>query len=71
MHFQLFKQLHDKQRTSLSEFVSFSYLASLDLFINANMQESYENCINLEVVEQSNQWTTNFVTANPAFLIWD
>ena len=51
LHFQLFKQLRDKQRTSLSEFVSFSYLASLDLFINANMQEDFENCINMDVVE--------------------
>lgn len=71
LHFELFSQLAEKQRTSLSEYVSFSYLASLDLFVNANMQEDFENCINLEVVEQPNQWATNFVTTNPVFLAWD
>jgi hypothetical protein len=35
------------------------------------MQEDFENCINMDVAEQPNQWTTNFVTANPVFLIWD
>lgn len=71
MHFALFTQLHEKQRTSLSEFVSFSYLATLDLFVNANMQEDFENCINMEVVESPNEWATSFVTGNPIFLIWD
>ena len=36
LHFKLFESLREKQRTSLSEFVSFSYLASLDLFLNAH-----------------------------------
>jgi len=62
--------LKEKQRTSLAEFVSFSYLASLDLFINANMQEDFECCVNLDVAEQPNQWTTQFVTNNAAFRIW-
>lgn len=35
LHFKLFKSLQEKQRTSLAEYVSFSYLASLDLFLNA------------------------------------
>lgn len=35
LHFRLFESLRDKQRTSIAEFVSFSYLASLDLFLNA------------------------------------
>lgn len=70
LHFALFQMLKEKQRTSLAEFVSFSYLASLDLFINANMQEDFECCVNLDVAEQPNQWTTQFVTNNAAFRIW-
>lgn len=58
LHQRLFKQLHDKERTSMSEYTSFSYLASLDLYANANQQEDYENCINLDVVEKPNEWTT-------------
>lgn len=71
LHFELFKQLREKQRTSLSEFVSFSYLATLDLFVNANMQEDFENCVNMAVIESPNEWATSFVTGNPVFLIWD
>ena len=35
LHFKLFTSLREKQRSSLAEYVSFSYLASLDLFLNA------------------------------------
>jgi len=35
LHYKLFESLREKQRTSIAEFVSFSYLASLDLFLNA------------------------------------
>ena len=62
MHFKLFDSLRDKQRTSTAEFVSFSYLASLDLFLNAHQQEDYENCVNMDVIEQPSQWVTEFVT---------
>lgn len=71
LHFKLFESLRDKQRTSISEFVSFSYLASLDLFLNAHQQEDYENCVNMEVVEDPNSWATTFTTEHPAFKIWD
>ena len=54
LHYKLFKMLRDKQRTSLAEYVSFSYIASLDLFLNAHMQEDYENCINQQVVKHPN-----------------
>lgn len=70
MHFKLFDSLREKQRTSIAEFVSFSYLASLDLFLNAYQQEDYENCVNMDVIEQPNQWITEFVTSHPALLIW-
>lgn len=46
LHYKLFTSLHDKERTSIAEFVSFSYLASLDLFLNAHQQEDFENCVN-------------------------
>ena len=70
LHFKLFESLRDKQRTSIAEFVSFSYLASLDLFLNAYQQEDYENCVNMDLVEQPNQWVTEFVTSHPGLLIW-
>ena len=35
LHYKLFASLKEKQRSSLAEYVSFSYLASLDLFLNA------------------------------------
>jgi len=71
LNYKLFTTLKEKQRTSLSEFVSFSYLASLDLFLNAQMQEDYENCVNLDVIADPNQWITNFITEHPSFKIWD
>jgi hypothetical protein len=71
LHFKLFQSLKDKQRASISEFVSFSYLASLDLFLNAYEQEDYENCVNMDVVTDPNQWATTFTTAHPAFHVWD
>ena len=70
LHFKLFDSLREKQRTSIAEFVSFSYLASLDLFLNAHQQEDYENCVNMDVIEQPSQWVTEFVTSHPALLVW-
>jgi len=52
LHFKLYTSLREKQRTSIAEYVSFSYLASLDLFLNAQAQEDFENCVNQEVVAQ-------------------
>ena len=71
LHYKLFSSLRSKQRTSLAEFVSFSYLASLDLFLNAHEQEDYENCVNREVVVKPNQWVTEFTTTHPAFKNWE
>lgn len=36
LHKELFLQLSNQGISSISEFVSFSYLVSLDLFLNAN-----------------------------------
>ena len=71
LHYKLFKSLRDKQRTSLAEFVSFSYLASIDLFLNAHEQEDYENCVNKEVVLRPNQWVADFTMSHPAFKNWE
>jgi hypothetical protein len=71
LHYKLFKSLRDKQRTSLAEYVSFSYIASLDLFLNAHMQEDEENCVNQQVVKHPNQWVSAFVTDHPAFKNWE
>ena len=71
LHFKLFESLRLKQRTSLSEYVSFSYLASLDLFLNAHQQEDFENCVNQDVVAQPNPWLTDFVMGHTGFKNWD
>ena len=71
LNYKLFTTLRQKQRSSLSEYVSFSYLASLDLFLNAQMQEDYENCVNTDVMAESSEWATKFVTSSPSFYIWD
>lgn len=71
LHYKLFTSLRDKQRTSLAEYVSFSYIASLDLFLNAHMQEDYENCVNQQVVKHPNQWVSSFVRDHPAFKNWE
>lgn len=46
LHSKLFKSLEKKGVTSLAEYVSFSYLVSIDLYLNANQQEDYESCTN-------------------------
>lgn len=71
LHFKLFKSLRNKQRTSLAEYISFSYIASLDLFLNAHMQEDLENCVNTHVVKHPNQWVSAFVQDHPAFKNWE
>ena len=35
------------------------------------MQEDYENCVNMDMIDNPNQWTTNFITEHPSFKIWD
>lgn len=71
LHFKLFAQLQDKQRTSLAEYVSFSYIASLNLYLKAYAQEDYENCVNNEVVgSASNSWLTSFLSEHTAFTNW-
>jgi hypothetical protein len=35
------------------------------------MQEDFENCVNMDVIEKPNEWTTNFVTHSPVFRVWD
>ena len=71
LHFKLFESLRAKQRTSLAEYVSFSYLASINLFLNAHQQEDYENCVNHDVVLHPSEWTTDFTTTNPVFRNWE
>ena len=36
LHQKLFESLRSKQRSSAAEYISFSYIASLDLFLNAH-----------------------------------
>ena len=66
----LFASLKEKQRSSLAEYVSFSYLASIDLFLNAQAQEDYENCVNMEVITKPNEWVTQFTGGHAAYKNW-
>ena len=70
LHFKLFASLKEKQRSSLAEYVSFSYLASIDLFLNAQAQEDYENCVNMEVITKPNEWVTQFTGGHAAYKNW-
>ena len=49
LHQKLFDSLKKKGVNSLAEFVSFSYLITLDLYLNAYQQEDYESCVNMKV----------------------
>lgn len=71
LHFKLFDSLRQKQRTSLAEYVSFSYLASLDLFLNAHMQEDMENCVNTQMARHPQAEVKQFIAEHPAFKNWD
>ena len=71
LHFKLFASLRQKQRTSLAEHVSFSYIASLNLYLNAQEQEDFENCVNRDVIDHPSEWVTDFVSKHPAFKNWD
>ena len=57
--------------TSLAEYVSYSYLTILDLFLNANQQEDYESCINAQVLRDPKTYCQNHLKANEAFLLWN
>lgn len=70
LHYKLFSSLRQKQRTSVAEYVSFSYLASLDLFLNAHMQEDMENCVNTKLAHNTGPEVTDFISHHPAFKNW-
>lgn len=49
LHSELVNLLSQQSSTSFAEHVSFSYIATLNLFLQANQQSDYENCIYSEV----------------------
>ena len=71
VHKKLFSSLKQRGVTSLAEYVSYSYLTILDLYLNANQQEDYESCINAEVLRDPKSYCLNHLKANQAFLLWD
>ena len=71
LHFALFQSLRAKKRTSIAEYTTFSYLASIDLFLNAMEQEDYENCVVSEVVTHPENWVTDYTTSHAAFQNWE
>ena len=71
LHGKLFESLKDKGITSLSEFISFSYLITLDLFLSANEQEDYESCINFDVADEPKKHCLKFLNSQPVFQMWE
>ena len=70
LHSRLFTSLQQKGIDTVAEYVSFSYIVTLDLFLNANEQEDYENCINFYAVSNSKQYCSDFVQSQPLFTLW-
>ncbi len=59
-----------KNQNDSSEMLEKSYFSSLDLNMNAQMARDYDDCINLEVLDDPNMWATTFVQSHPMFQIW-
>ena len=71
IHKKLFASLRAKGITSMAEYVSFSYLVTLDLYLNANQQEDYESCINSRVLAAPKQYCKDFLSGNLVFSLWN
>ncbi|TNV73568.1 hypothetical protein FGO68_gene9779 [Halteria grandinella] len=71
LHKKLFNSLQKKGVTSLAEYVSFSYLITLDLYLNANQQEDYESCINTKVVQDPENHCTAYIKDHLIFSLWN
>ena len=50
--------------------MSFSYLISLDLYLNANQQQDYESCVNKKVHQAPRPYCEAFLEKHPAFVLW-
>ncbi|CDW72095.1 UNKNOWN [Stylonychia lemnae] len=70
IHKKLFNQLASIGISSLAEYVSFSYLVILDLYLNANQQEDYESCINAKVNASPKDTCLTLIKDHPVFSIW-
>eukprot|EP00347_Sterkiella_histriomuscorum_P021996 403332044 len=70
IHKKLFNSLNAKGIQSLAEFVSFSYLITMDLYLNANQQQDYESCIQTQILTSPKQTCLDLLHSNPVFLIW-
>lgn len=71
LHQRLFLALKSKGITSLSEYVSFSYLITLDLYLNANQQQDYENCVNSFAWDTPKTYCNDLMDTNPVMVLWD
>lgn len=72
LHSKLFTSLKQKGVTSQAEYISFSYLITLDLYLNANQQEDYESCINSKMVADPKQYCKDWFATldHPVFGLW-
>jgi len=71
LHWKLFESMKNKGITSLAEYASFSYIISLDLYLNAFEQEDYESCINSKVLNSPKRFCEDFVADSPNFILWN
>jgi hypothetical protein len=71
LHKKLFASLAAKGINSLAEYSSFSYLITLDLYLNAYEQEDYESCINANVLFAPKQFCEGFIDESVNFELWN
>lgn len=71
LHSTLFSALRAEGIYSLAEYTAFSYLTGLDLYLNANQQIDYEDCINTNVVSNPGTYCDSFVTQSSVMYAWD
>ena len=51
-------------------YVEASYQNSLGLNLEGQLRDDYANCINLDVVDDPNEWATSYLEGHTSFLIW-
>jgi ferredoxin len=69
LHSRLFASLRQKGIQTVAEYVSFSYIVTLDLFLNANQQEDYENCVNYYALNAPKLYCAD-LTRGQVFSLW-
>lgn len=65
-----FKALHNDSSVNsqdVSEYLGASYMASLSLNLDASLHKDYDECVNLEVLDNPNSWALEFLQDHAFF----